>query len=93
MSDMERDAYKAKAQAKIDEWAARLKQIEAKARGSSADAAIEFDKAADDMRARIEEMRDRLAEDSGDLDEQMERLSKSAEGTWQAVKDRLGGKE
>ncbi|MBW6468338.1 MAG: hypothetical protein ACNA76_03260 [Anaerosomatales bacterium] len=89
MTDAARDAHKAKAEAKLDEWSARLKQLEAKARASSADAAIEFDKAADDLRDKIEELRAKASEGQDDLESDLERLGRSAEGAWEAIKDRL----
>jgi uncharacterized protein (TIGR00730 family) len=76
MSDVRRDAYRVKAEATLDEWGARLKQVEAKARKSSADAAVGLDKAADDLREKIDELRARLDEAGDDTGDDMDDSSR-----------------
>jgi hypothetical protein len=93
MTDAARDAYRAKAEAKLDEWAARLKQIEAKARQTSAEGVIEFDKAADDLRSRMAELRGKMSDEGDDLEDDLEHLFRSAEGAWEALKDRIEDEE
>lgn len=93
MNDMEREAYRAKAEAKIDEWTAKINELEAKARQSSADAAVGLNESADKLRERVKEMRARMAEEGEGYRDEMDRLFKSAEATWESVKDRMSGKE
>jgi hypothetical protein len=77
----------------MDEWGARLKQVEAKARKSSADAAVGLDKAADDLREKIDELRARLDDAGDDTGDDMDDFIASVEGAWDAVKARLDEKE
>jgi hypothetical protein len=93
MTDASREAYKAKAEAKLDEWAARLRLIEAKGRGSSADAAIELDKAADDLRSKIDELRGKMSEGRDDAEDDLDSFIGSVEGAWEAIKDRIEDEE
>ncbi len=91
MSDTQREAQKVKADAKLDEWRARLEQIEAKARGASADVRSELDRAGDDLREKIQQLRSAMKDESSDLDAEIDRLSASAEGAWEAIKERFRG--
>lgn len=70
-----KDAYVEKLQAKMDEWNAEIKKLDAKARQAEADSKIKYEKELEDLRARRK-----------DLEEKMSRLRKSGEGAWKDLK-------
>lgn len=70
-----KDAYVEKLQAKMDEWNAEIKKLDAKARQAEADSKIKYEKELEDLRARRK-----------DLEEKMSRLRESGEGAWKDLK-------
>ena len=60
MSD--REAYRQKLEARLDEWKAQIAELEAKAKGASADARIEYDKQIDQLKEQWKDAQARLAE-------------------------------
>lgn len=57
-----RDAYIEKAQAKIDEYSAKLDQLKAQAKGKQADEKIEAQRNADKLEAEIQAAKQRINE-------------------------------
>lgn len=70
-----KEAYVEKLQAKMDEWNADIKKMEAKARQAEADSKITYEKELADLRAKRK-----------DLEEKITRLQQSGEGAWQDLK-------
>ncbi len=71
----QRDAYVQKLKAKMDEWNAEIKQLEAKADQVGADAKIEYSSQLNDLKTKRKE-----------LEEKIEQLQKSGEGAWEDLK-------
>lgn len=73
-----KDAYVAKAQAKIDEQAANLNKLKAKAKGEVADKKIETHKRIEKLETKLDSAKSRLEE-----------ISDSAEDKWEDLTDRF----
>ena len=71
----QRDAYVQKLKAKMDEWNAEIKQLEAKAAQAGADAKIEYSSQLNDLKTTRKE-----------LEEKISQLQKSGEGAWEDLK-------
>jgi outer membrane murein-binding lipoprotein Lpp len=70
-----KEAYVEKLQAKMDEWNAEIKKLEAKARQAEADSKINYEKEVEELRAKRR-----------DLEEKMSQVRESGEGAWQDLK-------
>jgi outer membrane murein-binding lipoprotein Lpp len=70
-----KEAYVEKLQAKMDEWNAEIKKLEAKARQAEADSKINYEKEVEELRAKRR-----------DLEEKMSQVRESGEGAWKDLK-------
>ena len=70
-----KDAYIEKAQAKIEEYSAKLDQLKAQAKSKQADGKIETQKQADQMEADLQVARQKLSELSNTTEENSEDIS------------------
>lgn len=84
----DKSAYEQKQQARLDEWAAEIEKLKAKAKRADAEAKIKLDeeiKEAEAMRAKVEDKLEELRSSTGDawtdvkrgLDDAAESLGKS----------------
>lgn len=76
MSDKE--LYKKKMQAQLDEWKAEIDKLRAKAAGSQAETQLELNKRIKDLDAKVDTVEAKL----GDLGE-------AGEAVWESVKERV----
>lgn len=71
-----KDAYREKMEARLDEYRAKIAQLEARARRAKADAEIDYGKRIERLRSKEEEVRTKLAE-----------LRDAGEDAWEDVRD------
>jgi G:T/U-mismatch repair DNA glycosylase len=74
----DKDLYKQKLQAQLNEWKAELERLKAQAVGASADAQLEMHKLADELEGKLQAAKTQLAA-----------LSEAGEGTWDSMKSGL----
>ena len=72
----EKELYKQKRQAQLDEWSAELQKLKAKASEASAEAKIEINKEIESLERKIDEGQNKLAE-----------LAHASEDAWESIKD------
>lgn len=84
MSDKE--LYRQKKQAELDEWQAKVDQLKAKASGASADAQLEMNKQIEALESKIEEGQAKLAEIAETSDDAWESFKERFESAWDSVK-------
>ena len=72
----DRELFRQKRQAQLDEWKAELEKLRARASGASADAQIEMNKQLDALKNKIEDGKCKLAE-----------LAEASDEAWGAIKD------
>lgn len=70
-----KESYEKKLQAQLDEWSAEIDQLKAKADKASADAQIEYSRQVEELQARQEEAKRKLAE-----------LREAGDGAWEDLK-------
>ena len=85
---MSQEAYRQKAEAKIDEYRAKLSEARAKAKGASADARLEAERHIDQLEGMIEVGKKKLAELGDAADDSWDDLAKTLDNAW---KDVAGG--
>ena len=74
----EKDAYRQKAEARLDQWRAEIDKLQARAAEASADTRIEYEKRLKTLREKQQEMR-----------RQLDELSAAGSDAWQDVKSGL----
>ncbi len=74
MSDKE--LYRQKKQAQLDEWKADLDKLKARASGASADVQLEIHQKIKSLEQKLEKNREKLSE-----------LAESSEDAWESIKD------
>lgn len=84
MSDKE--LYRQKKQAKLDEWKAEIDKLKARASGASADAQLKMNKQTEALESKIEEGKAKLAELADASDDAWESLKDGIESAWDSVK-------
>jgi len=82
----EKELYRQKYQAQLDEWKAEIAKLRARASGASAEAQIELNKHVKELERRMHEAGDKLAELAAASEERWDSVRKSAETTWDALK-------
>jgi uncharacterized coiled-coil DUF342 family protein len=82
----EKEIYQQKLEAKLDEWRSEIDKMRAKASGASADAKLEMNKMADELEAKIEEGKNKLAELADASDDKWESVKDDLEAKWQSLK-------
>ncbi|SIO47504.1 hypothetical protein SAMN05444722_2420 [Rhodovulum sp. ES.010] len=78
----EKDAYRQKIQARLDQWRAEIDKLQAKAVEAGADARVEYDKQIEKLRARQAEAQDRLDELDSSRGEAWKDLKSGIEKAW-----------
>lgn len=74
----ERDAYRQKAEAKLDQWRAEIDKLQARAAEASADTRIEYEKQLKTLREKQQDMR-----------RQLDELGSAGSDAWKDIKSGL----
>jgi hypothetical protein len=86
----DRELYRQKYQAQLDEWKAEVAKLRARAAGAKADAQIEMNKHVKELDQRMHEAGAKLAELAAASEEGWDSVRKNAEKTWDALKAGVG---
>lgn len=81
-----RDAYVQKLKAKIDEWTADIDKLSAKAEQAKADAKIKYQQELEELRAKRQELEDRIANIQSAGESAWEELKQGVESSWEVWK-------
>ena len=82
----EKELYRQKYQAQLDEWKADVAKLKARAAGAKADAQIEMNKHLKELDHRMHEAGAKLAELAAAGEEAWDTARKNVETTWDAVR-------
>ena len=82
----EKELYRQKHQAQLDEWKADVAKLRARAAGAKADAQIEMNKHVKELDHRMHEAGAKLAELAAAGEEAWDTARKNVETTWDALK-------
>jgi hypothetical protein len=82
----EKELYKQKKQAQLDEWKAEVDKLKAKTSGASADAQLKMIKQIKSLESRIEDAKARLAEITNAGEDAWKTLKKGVESSWDSLK-------
>ena len=86
----EKELYRQKYQAQLDEWKADVAKLQARAAGAKADAQIEMNRHVKELDQRMHEAGARLAELALASEEGWDSVRKNVEKTWDALKAGVG---
>lgn len=86
----DKELYRQKRQAQLDEWKADVAKLKARAAGAKADAQLEFNKHAAELEQRLHEAGARLSELAAAGEETWDSARKNVETTWSALKAGVG---
>jgi chromosome segregation ATPase len=82
---MSKDAYRQKAEAKIEEHQAKLNAIRAKAKGATADARLDAEKRIGDLEEKLDAAKKRIADIGDAAEDTWEELTKSLDSAWDDI--------
>jgi hypothetical protein len=82
----DKELYRQKRQAQLDEWKADVAKLRARAAGAKADAQIEINRHLAELDQRMHEAGARLAELAAAGEERWDAATKKVETTWEALK-------
>jgi uncharacterized protein YfiM (DUF2279 family) len=82
----EKELYRQKHQAQLDEWKADVAKLRARAAGAKADAQIEINKHIKELEARMHDAGAKLSEMAAASEEAWDSAKKGMETTWEALK-------
>ena len=86
----DKELYRQKYQAQLDEWKADVAKLKAKAAGARADAQIEMNKHVKELEHRMRDAGVKLTELATASEERWASVSKNVEKTWDALKAGVG---
>lgn len=86
----EKELYRQKYQAQLDEWKADVAKLKARTAGAKADAQIEMNKHIKVLDHRMQEAGAKLAELAAASEEGWDSVRKNVESTWAALKAGVG---
>lgn len=86
----DKELYRQKYQAQLDEWKAEVARLKAKAAGAKADAQLEMNKHVKELEHRMHDASAKLAELATASEERWVSVSKKIEQTWDALKAGVG---
>ena len=86
----DRELYRRKYQAQLDEWKADVDKLRARAVGARADAQIEMNKHVRELETRMHEAGAKLSELAAAGEETWDSARKKVETTWEALKAGVG---
>ncbi len=81
-----KELYKQKKQAQMDEWRAEIDKLKAKAAAASADAKLEMNKKIQVLEGKMQEGKAKLAELADASDEAWETFKDGVESSWDSLK-------
>jgi len=82
---MSKEAYRQRAEAKIEEYQAKLNEARAKAKGATAGARLEAEKHIADLERKLDSGKKRLREIGDAAEDAWEDLAKSLDDVWDGV--------
>ena len=82
----EKELYRQKHQAQLDEWKADVAKLRARAAGARADAQLEINKHVKELEARLHDAGAKLSEMAAASEEAWDSAKKGMETTWEALK-------
>ena len=82
----EKELYRQKMQAQLDEWTAEVDKQKAKASGASADAQLEMNKKIKALESKIEEGTAKLSELAEAGEDAWESIKEGVESAWDSLK-------
>ena len=86
----EKELYRQKYQAQLDEWKADVDKLRARAAGARADAQIEMNKHVRELETKMHEAGAKLSELAAAGEETWDSARKKVETTWEALKAGVG---
>ena len=84
-----RDAYVKRMQAQLDEWNAEIDRLEARAKKADAQTKAEYEKRLEEVRAKRDDARARMAEFKKAGEDAFEELRDGVEKSWAELKKSL----
>ena len=82
---MSKEAYRQKAEAKIEEYQAKLNEARAKAKGASADARLEAERQIGELEKKVDAGRQMLAGIGEAAEDAWENLAKGLDDAWDDI--------
>lgn len=82
----DKELYKQKYQAQIDQWKAEVEKLRAKASGAKADAQLEINKLVSDLEDKVHAANAKMGELSGASEDAWDSVKKSVESSWNSMK-------
>lgn len=82
----DKELYKLKFQAQLDEWKADINKLKAKAMESKADAQLEINKLVNELEAKVQVATAKLGELSEASEGALESVKKGVESAWDSLK-------
>ena len=82
----EKELYRQKKQAQLDEWKAELAKIRAKAKGASADRKLELKRKTDAIESKIKKGESMLSEIAGASEEAWGSIKEGVESAWESLR-------
>jgi uncharacterized protein YfiM (DUF2279 family) len=82
----EKELYRQKFQAQLDEWKADIAKLKARASGAEADTKIAMNKQVEALEHRLEDARAKLSELAGASEEAWDSVKQGAESAWDSLK-------
>jgi hypothetical protein len=86
----DKELYRQKYQAQLDEWKSEIDKLKARAAGAKADAQIEMNKHVRELDRRMHEASAKLAELAAASEEGWDTVRNNVEKTWDALKAGVG---
>src|SRR6056297_2046857 len=83
----EKDAYRQKLEARLDQWRAEIDKLQAKAAEAGADARVEYEKQVDELREKQDEAREKLKELDNASDDAWQDIKEGVEKAWESLGD------
>jgi phosphoenolpyruvate synthase/pyruvate phosphate dikinase len=84
---MNKDTYVEKLKARLDEWNADLDKLHAKAREATADQKLQFEKQMESVRARKDEVKQKLSEIQSAGENAWEQVKEGTDDAWNRLKE------
>ncbi|MHB8894902.1 MAG: sll1863 family stress response protein [Candidatus Geothermincolia bacterium] len=86
----DKELYRQKYQAQLDEWKAEVAKLKARAAGATADAQLEMNRHVKELDHRMRDASAKLADLAAASEERWDSVRKNVEKTWDALKAGVG---